>query len=94
MRTKKFIVTYLIKEIQQDGTIVSSNAKYINPDKIVWMKNRSVGNEIRRYYTIFKLEGEEPFMAEGDIQRFLSAMDVDVVDYIHWDFDEDYEEDE
>lgn len=87
-----FISAPLIKEIREDGTVISTDAYIFNPAKVIWMKTRCVKHS-KLPYTIIKLEETEPFMCEGDIEQYLSAMGVKTHEIYGWDLFED-EEDE
>lgn len=84
-----FISAPVIQKIQEDGSTISSDAYYFNPQRVVWMKSRVVGT---RPYVIIKLEETEPFMAEGSIETYLTAMGVTEHPIYGWDYDEEDEE--
>lgn len=92
MNRDVFISAPLIKEIREDGTTISTDAYIFNPAKVIWMKTRIVGDDISRPYTIIKLEETEPFMCEGDIEQYISAMGLDIQHIWGWDLEDDYDE--
>lgn len=94
MNRDVFISAPLIKEIHEDGSTVSTDAYIFNPAKVIWMKTRVVGDDFRRPYTIIKLEETEPFMCEGDIEQYISAMGMKIHEIYGWDYDDEEEGEE
>lgn len=92
MNRSTIISAPLIKEIREDGTFISTDAYFFNPCKVIWMKTRCINGDLKKPYTIIKLEETEPFMCEGDIEQYIQAMGMDVKEIYGWDYFEDEED--
>ena len=82
----------LIQEIRDDGSVVSGDAMFFNPQSVVWMKSRAL-SDLRLDYTIIKLKETEPFLAEGSLYDYAEAMGCEVDTSLGWAFDDDDDDD-
>ena len=86
MNKDVIICAPMIQKIRDDGSVECTDAMYFSPESVVWMKNRmcDCGD-----YTIFKLKGCEPFMAEGSIEDYAEAMGCEIDNSFGWIWDDD-----